>query len=265
MGLTRFRISSGVEGGNSRICATGFGPAEIDRESAPRGRRAATGRLRVPLAGHQRGAGQEVPRGKRQRNGRENLDDERRLDQAAGEQLKQTVMLVTGAILRGCRLGGSPRSEQMGQPMPEPAQGNGRKPERFVAVTEQTGRGRACGSVRVPVPIAVLVQGCGGSARWREAGMRVCWSIPSMLDPSMQGGIDPDRARQGEAERQIPGDPCSYPHHRSVFVISVHDFAATTQSPTVLISSRGIHSKYGSHSTLDAQAKGIVDRSQAVK
>ena len=110
-------------------------------------------------------------------------------------------MLVTGVAFGRRRLGGSLRSEQMGQPMPEPAQGNGRQPERFEAVLEQTSRWRAGWSVSVPVRIAVLVQGCGGSTRWREAGMRVRWSIPSMLDQSMQGGIDPHRARQGEAER----------------------------------------------------------------
>ena len=41
MGLTRFRISRGVEGGNSRDCATGFGPAEwmenqLPEEGGPR-------------------------------------------------------------------------------------------------------------------------------------------------------------------------------------------------------------------------------------
>ena len=35
MGLTRFRISSGVEGGNLSVCATGFGPAEWNENQLP--------------------------------------------------------------------------------------------------------------------------------------------------------------------------------------------------------------------------------------
>jgi len=176
--------------------------------------RSAAGSLRVPTARQEERVGRKRTENDRKERRVERGKIDTQLDQTAGDQLGQAMMLVVVLIWsrRGVWAGGNAGIENPGNEAPNLAEDLWSLETLDSVDKESDLDQRFGGSVVVNLTRLVAMfsivfmavrRGCPAGL---PAHMNVCVSLPSMLDPLVQRRADADGTREGKAQRHIAGD-----------------------------------------------------------